>query len=111
MTSPRVESWTRRPIDVEALPLDGLHALHVGERWLAMHGLEVAHRHPAVLGRALLVPVGPGGAFRVARIGQRLIFDAVTGRPEVLDEDEFLLLHERTTARRAPVTACDGVEA
>ena len=102
-TIPRVETWIRRPIDVEALPLDGLHALHVGERWLAMHGLEAAHRHPAVLGRALLVPAGPGGAFRVARIGQRLIFDAVTGRPEVLDEDEFLLTHDRRTPTLAVV--------
>lgn len=106
MTALPVEMWTRRATDVEALPLDGVHALHVGEMWLRSHGVEVAHRHPTVLGRALVVPTG-SGVFQVARLGQRLVLDKVTGRFAVCDEDDFRLLHDE----RAPVTRCGGVGA
>ncbi|SNR32912.1 hypothetical protein [Blastococcus mobilis] len=88
-----ISLWTRQPSTVEALQLVELRDLHAAELWLRGHGLESAHRHPALAGRGLLVPAGPGGIFTIAKLGQWLTRDRVTGDFAVPDDRTFRRVH------------------
>ena len=88
-----VKTWARRPTTVTAMPLTDLRDLHAAELWLRGHGIETAHRHPALAGRGLLVPTGPAGAFTVARLGQWIVHDLTTGRFTVEGDADFRALH------------------
>lgn len=83
-----VELWTRNAAPVEALHLTTLRELHAAEEWLRAHGVETAHRHPALTRRGLLVPTGPG-QFTAARLGQWVVRDTTTGTWAVVDGDQF----------------------
>jgi hypothetical protein len=85
--------YMRRPTGVEAIHLGTARDMHVAEVWMRGHGLEAAHRHPALAGRGLLVSAGPGGQFTVARIGQWLTRDTVLGDFTVCDDGPFRLVH------------------
>lgn len=97
MTTGSTMLYTRNPSDVEALFLGSLRDLHAAELWLRGHGLDSAHRHPALAARGLLVPTGPGGQFTVARLGQWLVHDLTIGAFSVLDDDDFTALHRPST--------------
>lgn len=92
MTGPALHH--RPATDTEAMQLVTPRDLHVADLWLRAHGVECAHRHPAVAGRGLLVPAGPGGIFTIARLGQWLTRCLTTGRFEVLDDHDFRALHQ-----------------
>lgn len=92
MTGPALHH--RPASSVEAMQLVTPRDLHLADLWLRAHGVESAHRHPAVAGRGLLVPAGPGGIFTVARLGQWLVRCLTTGRFEVLDDADFRALHQ-----------------
>jgi hypothetical protein len=85
--------FQRIPTDVEAMQLCTPRDLHVADLWLRAHGVESAHRHPAIASRGLLVPAGPGGIFTIARLGQWLTRDLTTGEFTVPDDDLFQLVH------------------
>ena len=93
-----VRRWTRRATDVDALPLTDQRDLHCAEGWLRGHGVDVAHRHPALAGRGLLVP-GPGGLLSVARLGQWLVHDLTVGGFTVEHDGDFRALHREPGAR------------
>lgn len=85
--------YQRTPTDVEAMQLVTPRDLHVADLWLRGHGVETAHRHPALASRGLLVPAGPGGIFTIAKLGQWLVHDLTTGEFTVVDDDMFRLVH------------------
>lgn len=102
MTGNPVERYTRLPADVEALHLESLRDLHVAELWMRGHGAETAHRHPALTGRALLVPTGPAGMFTVAQLGQWLVLDQATGEFTVVPDNRFRATHRPQFATVTP---------
>src|SRR4051812_43101567 len=85
--------YQRTATDVEAIYLGTPRDLHVADLWLRAHGVETAHRHPALATRGLLVPAGPGGIFTIAKLGQWLCHDLTTGEFTVVDDDVFQLVH------------------
>lgn len=86
--------FQRLASDVEAHELVTPRDLHIADVWLRGHGVEAAHRHPALAGRGLLVPAGPGGIFTIAKLGQWLTHDLTTGEFTVADDDLFRLVHK-----------------
>jgi hypothetical protein len=91
--SPGLARYMRRPTEVEALPLLTPRDMHVAEMWMGGHGVEAAHRHPALASRGLLVPAGPPGVFTVARLGQWLVRDVELGDFAVCEDDAFRAVH------------------
>lgn len=94
--------YRRQPSDVEAHQLVTPRDLHLADLWLRAHGMESAHRHPAVSGRGLLVPAGPGGIFTIAKLGQWVCRDLTTGEFLTADDDLFQLVHTPAPAVPAP---------
>lgn len=100
-----VEHWVPLPNPVEALPLDGPADLQLAECWLRAHGLPTVPGHPSAVGRAVVVP---GRRGFVARLGQVLCHDTVTGEFRAVDDAVFRGSHDQRPANVKRLPHADG---